>query len=131
MCDREDHRENLCCAVLSTMGVLQLTYSKFLSIPQRIVAGQWKFPPVSLSDDCKSLIEGILQTNPSQRMTISDILMHPWYRTELPEGVDTMSYPERPQAGLQVSCKCEFNQIWEMDILCMGQVCTIIDGMYD
>lgn len=65
--------------------------------------GEWKIPSnVVLSDGCKSLLSGILQPDPKERLTIEGIQAHPWYKIGLPEGTDNSQYPQRPEDGLQV-----------------------------
>ena len=56
----------------------------------------------TVSEGCIDLLKGILQPDPATRMTIEDIIRHPWYATGLPEGADNANYPQRPEDGLQV-----------------------------
>lgn len=73
-----------------------------LKLMERIVQGQWSIPDnINLSPECVDLLKGILKPNPSERLTISGILGHPWYRVGLPPGADSSSYPARPEEGLQ------------------------------
>ncbi|CAD7698081.1 unnamed protein product [Ostreobium quekettii] len=42
--------------------------------------------PVPISEDCRDLLAGILESNPSRRMTMDQIMRHPWFQRDLPEG---------------------------------------------
>ena len=54
----------------------KMTADTFL---HKILAVDYSFPPdVSLSEDCISLIKGCLVKDPEKRMSIADILKHPW-----------------------------------------------------
>lgn len=73
-----------------------------LKLMERIVNGDWKVPSgATVSEGCIDLLKGILQPNPAKRMTIEDIIRHPWYATGLPDGADSINYPRRPEDGLQ------------------------------
>lgn len=73
-----------------------------LKLMERIVKGEWEVPSgTTVSEGCIDLLKGILQPDPATRMTIEDIIRHPWYATGLPEGADNANYPQRPEEGLQ------------------------------
>lgn len=46
---------------------------------------------ISVSAECKDLVRGMLQNNPANRMTLQQIIDHPWFQTNLPEGALTMN----------------------------------------
>lgn len=61
---------------------------------QKILTGSFKSPSW-VSDDCKDLIEKILNVNPNKRATISEIKDHAWYRKQGIKkivGIDTRYY---------------------------------------
>lgn len=48
---------------------------------QKIASGNYEFDPMMWNDvskDAKSLIRGLLQTNPKKRLTTTRVLKHPW-----------------------------------------------------
>lgn len=68
----------------------------------RIVKAEWSVPAgETISEDCKDLLTGILQPEPSKRMTVEDIVQHPWYKSSLPDRAGNPDYPPRPEEGLQ------------------------------
>ena len=46
----------------------------------RIREGRFKAPPPSLSEACKSLIAGMLTVDPQARLSVRQVLEHPWLR---------------------------------------------------
>jgi serine/threonine-protein kinase SRK2 len=59
---------------------------------QRILNVEYGFPShVRVSDPCKDLLARILVADPSKRITVPEILEHPWFKTDLPEGVSEMN----------------------------------------
>lgn len=73
-----------------------------LKLMERIVRGEWSIPDnVNLSPECVDLLKGILKSEPSERLTIDQILNHAWYKIGLPPGAENMAYPARPEDGLQ------------------------------
>ncbi|XP_065059096.1 MAP kinase-activated protein kinase 2-like [Rhopilema esculentum] len=57
---------------------------------KRIREGQYAFPDTewkNVSDHAKDLIKGLLKTDPSERLTINQVMNHPWIRryTEVPQ----------------------------------------------
>ena len=49
----------------------------------RIVTGDYSLPGY-LSASCASLIAGMLAVDPAERMTMADVMAHPWVRCDLP-----------------------------------------------
>lgn len=41
-------------------------------------------PPRHVSDDCKFLLSRMLTANPTDRITVNDIILTPWFQTNLP-----------------------------------------------
>jgi serine/threonine protein kinase len=59
---------------------------------QRILRVDYEFPSsVKLSTDCKDLISRLLVADPTKRITLPEILRHPWYLQDLPPGVAEMN----------------------------------------
>lgn len=60
--------------------------------------------PNDLTPDCRDLIKKILREDPKQRITISEIMQHPWYKVGLPPNALTMNdvyLKAFDEAGLQ------------------------------
>nr|CAB3461370.1 unnamed protein product [Digitaria exilis] len=52
---------------------------------KRIAAIQYKIPDnIHISDDCRELISRIFVSNPSRRITMREIKIHPWFLKNLP-----------------------------------------------
>lgn len=67
---------------------------RFQNILQRILRVDWSFPTAALpvvSSECKDLISRILVGDPNQRITVQQILQHPWFVDGLPDGVIEMN----------------------------------------
>lgn len=65
---------------------------RFQNILQRILRVEYTFPQsVPVSDDCKDLVSRILVGDPDRRITVQQILQHPWYLKGLPPGVIDMN----------------------------------------
>ena len=51
----------------------------YVLLLQRILNVEYGFPAqVEISDSCKDLLTGILVADPAQRMSIPQIMQHPW-----------------------------------------------------
>ncbi|PCH34349.1 snf 1 [Wolfiporia cocos MD-104 SS10] len=55
--------------------------------------------PAYLSHDAKSLINGMLAVDPVKRITIPEILKHPFFTTDLPQYLQPMPPPPGPVLG--------------------------------
>lgn len=65
---------------------------RFQRILQRILRVDYTFPnSVPVSQECKDLIARILVGDPDRRITVDQILQHPWYVKGLPPGVIQMN----------------------------------------
>ncbi len=52
----------------------------------------YTFPErLQLSEECKDLVSRLLVADPARRITLPDILRHPWYLRDLPAGVGEMN----------------------------------------
>lgn len=59
---------------------------------QRILQVDYTFPKrIPLSSECKDLLSRLLVANPANRITLPEILQHPWYLQDLPPGVAEMN----------------------------------------
>lgn len=59
---------------------------------QRILSVDYKFPQrVTISAELQDLFPKILNPDPEKRITIPEILEHPWFCTNLPKGVKEMN----------------------------------------
>jgi serine/threonine protein kinase len=69
---------------------------------QRILNVRYEIPECrQLSAGCIDLLGRIFVTEPAQRITIAEILRHPWFKMDLPEGVAEMNsrlIPTSPDA---------------------------------
>ena len=50
---------------------------------ERILSGEYSMPGY-LSPSCASLIRGMLTIDPVERLTMEDVMRHPWVRCDLP-----------------------------------------------
>jgi serine/threonine-protein kinase SRK2 len=67
-------------------------HRRFQKILQRILKVDYTFPPNAIvSPECKDLLARILIDNPDKRITVQQILRHPWYQKGLPPGVVEMN----------------------------------------
>ncbi|KAK9808869.1 hypothetical protein WJX72_005481 [[Myrmecia] bisecta] len=57
----------------------------------RIVAADFEAPR-HVSPECLNLLRGMLTADPAKRITIMQILNHPWFLKDLPEGKHQMNY---------------------------------------
>lgn len=55
--------------------------------------------PGHLSREAASLIKGMLHVDPLKRMTISDIVVHPWFTPDLPRYLAPLPPPPGPVLG--------------------------------
>ncbi|KAI8879470.1 kinase-like protein [Backusella circina FSU 941] len=64
-----------------SLGVLLYTLlygqTPFQSTTQ-VIAGQWQRYTTRKSSDCMDMLQGLLKRNPQKRMSIKDIVQHPW-----------------------------------------------------
>ena len=59
---------------------------------KRILAVDYKIPSnISVSDELRDLLTKILNPDPVERIQIAEILEHPWFCTNLPNGVKEMN----------------------------------------
>lgn len=69
----------------------------------RILEADYK-EPMKVSSDCRSLLKELLQLDPKQRITVPQILCHPWFLTDLPVGSLSLN-----------------SRLGQMDNACFGQ----------
>ncbi|GMH39178.1 hypothetical protein BSKO_07076 [Bryopsis sp. KO-2023] len=73
------------------------------SVLSRIMSLNYHLPS-DLTPECRDLIKKILKDDPKQRITISEIMQHPWYKVGLPPNALTMNdvyLKAFDEAGLQ------------------------------
>ena len=59
---------------------------------RKMVKADYTFPEdVPVSAECKELVQRLLVPEPSHRMSMLDILAHPWFLQDLPEGALAMN----------------------------------------
>lgn len=58
-------------------GTQPWTTSNVSSMTKNIIKGNYRMPN-SLSESCRSLISSLLRINPKERLTLDQILQHPW-----------------------------------------------------
>ncbi|TKX22309.1 protein kinase-like protein 6 [Elsinoe australis] len=102
------------------------------SMPQlhaKIKKGHVEYPPW-LTNECRSLIARMLQTDPNQRATMSEIMCHPWMTKGFGGPPDNFLPPRRP-----LTLPLEKEVIRKMDGFDFGsasqvheQLCRIIDS---
>ena len=56
-----------------------LTKNNAAQFAKHLHASVLKFDANSISDELEDLISGMLEKNPSKRMTIENVLQHPWF----------------------------------------------------
>jgi len=78
-------------------GSLPFTARLIPQLVQKIVAGVYRMPSF-LSPLCKHLLSGILRVNPRDRMSIEEIINHPWWTKTERWVPPTISNPISPTA---------------------------------
>ena len=68
-------------------GTVPFKASNMEELHKLIKSGQFVFP-FEISEDAKSLIDGLIKVDPKQRLTIPQILSHPWLK-EISDESDT------------------------------------------
>ena len=60
--------------------------AKTLKVVNAIMSGAWKFPDggVSISPGCQRLLQRLILVDPSQRMSMADLLKDDWFLIDLP-----------------------------------------------
>lgn len=61
------------------------------------------FLPKYLSPDACSLINGMLHVDPVKRITVADIMAHPWFTVDLPRYLSPLPPPPGPVLGTLTS----------------------------
>lgn len=57
----------------------------------RIVAADFE-QPTHVSPDCRHLLSRMLTADPGKRITIPEIMQHPWFQAKLPAGMNQLNY---------------------------------------
>ncbi len=70
-------------------GSLPFTAPSIQQLIQKIISGIYRFPQ-HLSQNIRNLIVNLLRNAPGQRLTIDEVLNHPWF-TETPEWTPTVA----------------------------------------
>eukprot|EP01025_Chloroclados_australasicus_P032828 TRINITY_DN3335_c0_g1_i4.p1 TRINITY_DN3335_c0_g1~~TRINITY_DN3335_c0_g1_i4.p1 ORF type:complete len:448 (-),score=30.12 TRINITY_DN3335_c0_g1_i4:2787-4130(-) len=53
---------------------------------QKIITGEFEIPQAKLSSECLDLLKRMLERNRKKRITLPEIMQHPWFLSDLPEG---------------------------------------------
>ena len=69
-----------------------------------ILAGEFKYP-VELSTDAKSMVEGLMRLEPTQRLTIPQIMAHAWLKETNEESEEEEEEENKDEKGEQNSTK--------------------------
>lgn len=99
----------------------------FRKTVERILNVQWDLPgDVQVSPACKELLEGIFRLVPDERLSISQIVAHPWFQKNLPsdlsfDGEEKVSPPEEQQTV------DEINQILQQAQTTQGHQLGVFD----
>ncbi|KAK9810565.1 hypothetical protein WJX73_001103 [Symbiochloris irregularis] len=65
---------------------------RFQKVLQRIARVEYEFPArTPVSDQCKDLLRRILVADPAQRLQIPQLQQHPWYKQDLPPGLESFN----------------------------------------
>jgi len=65
------------------VGISHLRTQTLGSCINKILSANYQIPK-HVSPECKDLFHKILNTDPSSRITISEIRKHPWYKLSVP-----------------------------------------------
>lgn len=72
---------------------------------------KFSFPKdIPVSEECKDLISRIL-THPKERITLKEIIEHPWFAKDLPPGAMDMNQTLRLRKGTKLQSKKEIEKI--------------------
>lgn len=67
-------------------------------------AAQYEFPPDKpISAECQELMQKIFVADPTRRISVADIVRHPWFTQGLPPGLDVDAFNSRPAQQAEVS----------------------------
>eukprot|EP01025_Chloroclados_australasicus_P025094 TRINITY_DN2508_c0_g2_i1.p1 TRINITY_DN2508_c0_g2~~TRINITY_DN2508_c0_g2_i1.p1 ORF type:complete len:355 (-),score=41.31 TRINITY_DN2508_c0_g2_i1:3034-4098(-) len=81
---------------------------------QRILRADYIYPKsLHLSPECKDLIAKILVVEPRKRLTIQQVFEHPWFRINLPKGVEQMN-SVLPQPPKNVQTKEQLQEVLQI-----------------
>ena len=78
---------------------LHLFSVAFRNITKTIPEGNY-FLPTHLSLDARSLINGMLHIDPLKRLTVADVMAHPWLTPNLPRYLTPLPPPPGPVLGM-------------------------------
>lgn len=97
--------------------------SRLHCMMKRILEADYEMPPY-LSPSCMSLLAGMLTVDPSQRMTMSDVVSHPWFQQRLPRGSYSLNKQllAMPAARRTAFCRQSDNDIMRV----VGTACGLL-----
>eukprot|EP00878_Enallax_costatus_P002756 GHUV01002946.1.p1 GENE.GHUV01002946.1~~GHUV01002946.1.p1 ORF type:complete len:495 (+),score=188.21 GHUV01002946.1:1356-2840(+) len=68
------------------------TPNDFICMLERMVGRQYTIPPeISISPECEDLLSRLLLPEPHKRITVREIMQHPWYLNNLPPEAASMN----------------------------------------
>lgn len=86
-------------------------------LPRYIAQAHFTFPPeIATSEECKDLIRRIFVPDPEQRISVEDIMQHPWYtrRTGEPMPEDMAAKARRQQTTDEAQTMAQLTQLLDM-----------------
>lgn len=90
----------------------------------KVVRGEYTIPDrPSVSAECVQLLKRLLQTDPSQRISLQQVMELPWFRSELPDGCLTMN------DWYCAASKPPLDQVWTGRHQCTFFTCHVMPRM--
>mmetsp|Transcript_1828 Transcript_1828/g.4947 ORF Transcript_1828/g.4947 Transcript_1828/m.4947 type:complete len:585 (-) Transcript_1828:1130-2884(-) len=115
-----------CGMVLFAMmaGYLPFNGDDDRAVFRQIVFGKVKFPKW-FSDDLCHLLTGVLEKDPNKRMTLDEVVLHPWFLIDY----NGENHPDKPKIE-KVPSKVKFDQASKADTLGVAHRRDLKSGKY-
>lgn len=86
---------------------------------RKIVSEDYTIPAnIPISPECKHVLQGLLRASPANRMCMEELLCHPWFLKDLPDGALEMN---DKYLGQSVSLKQVGGHVFCGNMLCCAQ----------